>query len=196
MAAAPCRGSWTQQELENAMRAINRGEGISVREASKQFGIPRRILRNHISSGSTEKRLGRKPLLSDEEEQLLVDRIARFANIGLPLTAKMIRCYVFKYFEKNNRQHPFTSNLAGEKWFRLFLNRHPHLRHRKAQAMNPARAQKLNRFVVNDHFTKLEQAIIDLDLFDKPDRIFNLDEKGCRLSLHHQQRVIALNSNE
>ncbi|GFN95560.1 tigger transposable element-derived protein 6-like protein [Plakobranchus ocellatus] len=122
------------------MRAINRGEGISVREASKQFGIPRRTLRNHISSGLTEKRLGRKPLLSDEEEQLLVDRIARFANIGLPLTAKMIMCYVFEYFEKNNRQHPFTSNLADEKWFRLFLNRHPQLRHRKAQAMNPARA--------------------------------------------------------
>ncbi|GFN85608.1 tigger transposable element-derived protein 1-like [Plakobranchus ocellatus] len=143
MAAAPCRGSWTQQELENAMRAINRGERISVREASKQFGIPRRTLPNHISSGSTEKRLGRKPLLSDEEEQLPVDRIAR-----------------------------------------------------KAQAINPARAQKLNRFIVNDHFTKLDQAIIDLDLFDKPDRIFNLDEKGCCLSLHHQQRVIALKGNK
>ncbi|GFN87778.1 tigger transposable element-derived protein 1-like [Plakobranchus ocellatus] len=101
-----------------------------------------------------------------------------------------------QYFEKNNRQHPFTSNLAGEKWFRLFLNRHPQLRHRKAQAMNPARAQKLNRFIVNDHFTKLEQAIIDLDLFDKPDRILNLGEKGCHLSLHHQQRVIALKGNK
>ncbi|GFN94600.1 hypothetical protein PoB_002110600 [Plakobranchus ocellatus] len=39
MAAAPCRGSWTQQELENAMRAINRGEGISVREASSSLAF-------------------------------------------------------------------------------------------------------------------------------------------------------------
>ena len=105
----------------------------------------------------------------------------------LDLTAKMIQCYVFDYFEVNNRQHPFTCNLAGEKWFRLFLKRHPQLRHRKAQAMNPARAQKLNRFIVNDHFTKLEHILTDHDLFNKPDRIFNLNEKGCRLSLHHQQ---------
>ena len=191
MAAKPRGESWSQQDLENAMRAIERGEGISVREASKRFGIPRRMLPNHISSGSTEKRLGRKSLLGGEEEQMLVDRIIRFANLGLPLTAKMIRCYVFDYFEVNNRQHPFTCNLAGEKWFRLFLKRHPQLRHRKAQAMNPARAQKLNRFIVIDHFTKLEHILTDHDLFNRPDRIFNLDEKGCRLSLHHQQRVIA-----
>ncbi|GAB1605179.1 hypothetical protein Ahia01_000799700 [Argonauta hians] len=191
MAAQSRRGTWSQQDLENAMTAIDRGAGISIREAAKQFGIPRRTLRNHIKSGSMEKRLGRKSLMCAEEEQMLVNRIVRFSDIGLPLTAKMIRSYVFEYFEKNNLNHPFTSNLAGEKWFRLFLNRHPELRHRKAQAMNPARAQKLNRFIVNDHFNKLEQTLTDLDLFDKPDRIFNLDEKGCRLSLHHQQQVIA-----
>ncbi|GAB1599251.1 uncharacterized protein LOC115225210 [Argonauta hians] len=134
MAAQSRRGTWSQQDLENAMTAIDRGAGISIREAAKQFGIPRRTLRNHIKSGSMEKRLGRKSLMCAEEEQMLVNRIVRFSDIGLPLTAKMIRSYVFEYFEKNNLNHPFTSNLAGEKWFRLFLNRHPELRHRKAQA--------------------------------------------------------------
>ncbi|GFR77899.1 tigger transposable element-derived protein 1-like [Elysia marginata] len=152
MAAASRRGSWSQQDLENAMRAINRGEGISVREAAKHFGISRRTLRNHVSIGSVVKRLGRKSLMPAEEEQMLVNPILRFANVGLPLTAKMIQSYVFEYFKKNYLEHPFTSNLAGEKWFRLFLNRHPELRYRKAQAMNPARAQKLNRFIVNDHY--------------------------------------------
>jgi hypothetical protein len=53
--------------------------------------------------------------------------------------------------------------------------------------MNPARAQKLNRFIVNDYFTKLEKIVADYQLFDKPDKIFSMDEKGCQLSLHNQQ---------
>jgi len=62
---------------------------------------------------------------------------------------------------------------------------------RKAQSMNPARAQKLNMFIVNDYFSKLERVQTDLQLFDKPERIFNMDEKGCQLSLYHQRRVLA-----
>uniref|UniRef100_V5G523 DDE-1 domain-containing protein n=1 Tax=Anoplophora glabripennis TaxID=217634 RepID=V5G523_ANOGL len=57
--------------------------------------------------------------------------------------------------------------------------------------MNPARAQKLNRFIVNDHFTKLKEILLEMDPMDSPERIFNVDEKGCRLSLHHQQSVLA-----
>lgn len=29
------------------------------------------------------------------------------------------------------------------------------------------------------------------DLWTQPQRIFNLDEKGCRLTVHHQQTVLA-----
>ena len=56
--------------------------------------------------------------------------------------------------------------------------------------MNPVRAQKLNRFIVNDYFSKLEKVLEELQLFDKPDRIYNMDEKGCQLMLHHQQKVL------
>ncbi|XP_072394971.1 uncharacterized protein [Diabrotica undecimpunctata] len=30
-----------------------------------------------------------------------------------------------------------------------------------------------------------------MDILDKPKRIYNVDEKGCRLTLHHQQKVLA-----
>jgi len=30
----------------------------------------------------------------------------------------------------------------------------------------------------------------ELQLFDKPDRIYNMNEKGCQLMLHHQQKVL------
>ena len=156
---ASSRGkSWTKETLGNCMTAVSR-HGLSVREASKRFGILRRTLRNHLKTGSAEKRMGRKPLLSTEVEQDLMQRIFRFADIGLPLTSKMIRSYVFEYADKNGLAHPFTTNKAGEKWFRLYMQRWPELRRRKAQHMNPARAQKLNRFIVRNHFLKLKETL-------------------------------------
>ena len=130
-------------------------------------------------------------MLSTEIKQELIQRIFRYAYIGLPLTSKMIRHYVFEYVDKNGLEHPFTTNKAGKKWFCLFMQQWPELRRRKAQPMNPARAQKLNRFIVRHQFLQLKETLENLELFDQPHRIYNLDEKGCRLALHHQQSVIA-----
>ncbi|KAJ8931988.1 hypothetical protein NQ314_015034 [Rhamnusium bicolor] len=57
--------------------------------------------------------------------------------------------------------------------------------------MNLTRAEKLNKFIVNDYFEKLKEVLLELDLMNSPERIYNVDEKGCRLSLHHQQSVLA-----
>ena len=112
--------------------------------------------------------MGRKPLLSTEVEQELIQRIFRFAVIGLPLTSKMIGSYVFEYADKNGLAHPFTTNKAGEKWFRPFMQRWPELRRWKAQHMNPVRAQKLNQFIVRDHFLKLKETLKILNFLINP----------------------------
>ena len=70
------------------------------------------------------------------------------------------------------------------------MQRRPELRGRKAQHINPAHAQKLNRFVIKDYFVKQTQVLKDLSFFDQPHRIYNLDKKGCRLTLHHRQTAI------
>lgn len=57
--------------------------------------------------------------------------------------------------------------------------------------MNPARSQKLNKFIVNDHFVRLNKVYDKLDLKNHPVKIYNMDEKGCRLTIHHQQTVLA-----
>ena len=80
--------------------------------------------------------------------------------------------------------------MAGEEWLRLFMHRWPELRRHKAQHINPNRAQKLNRFIVRDHFSKLKETLENMELFDHPQKICNLDEKCCRLAIHHQQGVI------
>ncbi|KAJ8948410.1 hypothetical protein NQ318_009921 [Aromia moschata] len=39
---------------------------------------------------------------------------------------------------------------------------------------------------------KLGEVLDTLDFKNKPERIYNMDEKGCRLTIHHQQSVLAL----
>lgn len=185
------RALWTEQRLVEAMEAVR--NGMAVRTASSRFGIPRRTLRNHINSGSTTKKIGRPCMLTVEQENDLRDRIAKLADIGMPVTYKGLRRSVFAYVQKMGISHNFSRDraLAGRKWVRLFLKRHPDISMRKAQHMNAARAAKLNRFIVQDYFKKLRDVMIKSAITDKPQSIFNMDEKGCRLNLHKQQVVLA-----
>lgn len=50
------RGNWSEEALQQALQAIE--NGTKVMTAAKLYCIPRRTLRNHISSGSQIKRVG------------------------------------------------------------------------------------------------------------------------------------------
>lgn len=81
--------------------------------------------------------------------------------------------------------------MIGRDWLRGFLKRHKNISQRKAQNLNPAKAQKLNKAVVLDYFNKLKKLMIDNNLFNKPESIFNVDEKGFQLKLHKTPQVLA-----
>jgi len=185
------RALWTEQTLTQALAAIK--NGMSQHDAADNFKIPRRTLCNLIKSGITKKTLGRKSVLTVEQEQDLVRRIIRYSEVGMSITVPMLGRYVYTFCVTNNIATPFNNQTctAGRDWSKAFLKRHSSVAQSEAQSMNPARAQKLNRFVVNDYFTKIERVQTELQLFHKPERIFNMDEKGCQLSLHHQQKILA-----
>lgn len=185
------RALWTEEQLRAAMEAVQ--GGMAVRAASSMYGIPRRTLRNHLSTGKTSKNIGRPCMLTVNQENDLRDRIIRLADVGMPITYKGLRRSVYSYVEKMQIPNNFPEEkaLAGRKWVRLFLKRHPEITRRKAQHMNAARAAKLNKYIVNDYFQKLKNVMTESGVTDKPQCIFNIDEKGCRLNLHKQQTVLA-----
>lgn len=189
-----CRGiraNWTSEMMEEAIDLLKQGK--SQRYVEKHCGIPRRTLRNHLKSGNTERKLGRKKLLTADQENELENRIIRLSEVGVPLTPKQLRRCVYNFTKANSIENKFNvqKEMAGKDWFQRFLKRHPALSKRKAQSMNPARAQKLNPVIVKDYFTKLGNIMDKLQVRHSPHRIYNLDEKGCRLTLHHSQLVLA-----
>ena len=81
--------------------------------------------------------------------------------------------------------------IASYKWVRSFLKDNPTIAIRKSQNLNPARAQKLNKFIVDDHFKTLGAVLKKHNLLETPEKIFNMDEKGCGLNLHKEPKVLA-----
>lgn len=184
------RGQWTQDNLAKAIQAVT--DGMSVNRARITYQVPRRTLRRYLEQQKMSKSaMGRKPILTKVKEAELSRRIIRLCEVGYPLTAAVLRRCVYRYTKVNNVPNPFREEkeMAGHYWLKGFMERNPQIRARKAQNLNPARAQKLNKFIVNDHFDKLEKILRAMDIMDKPEKVYNIDEKGCRLCLHHQQKV-------
>lgn len=185
--------NWSKENLGKALAMI-KSKKISILGASKRFGIPRRTLGGYVKSGASNMtKNGRPPVLTEAQEIELVSRVVRLADVGFPVTPKVLRRCVYIFCEKNNIKQRFNEikGCAGRKWLKGFLQRHPDIARRKSQHLNEARAQKLNKFIVNDYFKTLREVMGKLDIIDKPERIYNVDEKGCRLSLHRQPYVLA-----
>lgn len=185
------RGCWSQEGLTRAVADV-RGQRLSVNAASTRYSIPRRTLRRYLDGNNEVKsKLGCKATLTIEQERELCNRIFRLADVGYPLTSRMLKLNVFKYCQENGISNKFSKDLAGRYWLKGFLERNPDVRKRKAQRLNPARAQKLNKFIVSDHFEKLKKILNVNNLMTSPEKIFNMDEKGCRLQLHKDPEVLA-----
>ncbi|XP_034825562.2 uncharacterized protein [Maniola hyperantus] len=190
------RALWSENSLASAMAAVKNGE-LSQREAAARYNIPRRTLRNHLTSGKSKKEIGRAPILSKAHEKDLVERIIKFSKIGMPLTPQVIRTQAYNFCEKQGIENNFNKKTgrAGRDWFNMFMKRNPNISIRKAQLMNPARAQKLNKSIVQHHFQEIKKLYDELDIPNHPERLYNIDEKGCRLTIHHQQKVLAEKGN-
>ncbi|XP_052742085.1 uncharacterized protein LOC128198842 [Bicyclus anynana] len=183
---------WTEDTMKAAMNAVQRGH-LTQRSAAARYNIPRRTLRDHLKTGEEMKRLGRKPVLTNNQEKDLVSRIKRFASIGIPLTPKFIRKQTFLFCERHDIKNNFNSSkrIAGVDWLRSFLKRNPSISQRKPQMMNAARAQKLNKVIVQQHFQSIRKLYNELDILRHPERLYNMDEKGCRITVHKQHTVLA-----
>ncbi|KAJ8881090.1 hypothetical protein PR048_017563 [Dryococelus australis] len=86
----PKRAECTEEQLQEALESVNSGT-LRVNKAAAVFHIPRRTLRNHLKTGSTVRKICRQTYLTVAEENELRERILRMCDIGILLTAILLR---------------------------------------------------------------------------------------------------------
>lgn len=109
------RGTWSQADMTMALHAVKEGE-LSTNSAAKRYGVPRRTLRRYINQNKDIKsKLGRKAVLNADQENYLCNRIFRLADVGYPLTSKIIRLCVFRFCKENKIPNNFSmkKQIAG-----------------------------------------------------------------------------------
>ena len=130
---------YTQDELDECLRQIRTGK-LSQRDAEKQYNIPRSTLKNKLK-GAHSKSVGRPPVLTLEEEKLILKRVQLMCDYGFPATAKDVQHYIQAYLNTKNRVVPqFKNNLPGKEYMFYLLKRHKDYTKRLASNIKRARA--------------------------------------------------------
>jgi hypothetical protein len=73
---------WTNGQLQLALAAQERG--VPVHAVAAAFDIPRSSLRNHLLGISTSRKRGAKAILTQVEEQQVVEYVVRCKRQGFP----------------------------------------------------------------------------------------------------------------
>ncbi|XP_052283399.1 uncharacterized protein LOC127880180 [Dreissena polymorpha] len=81
------------------------------------------------------------------------------------------------YLEKRDQAHPLSM-----KWFRGFMSRWTELKVLKPRGLELQRAKSINMASVTRYNTELGSILDKYCLKDKPERVYNIDEKGLSMS--------------
>lgn len=138
---------------------------------------------------------GRKGILKREEEESLVTIIKDMANSGFAPTAQQVRSFVAEYAAINEIKNPNYIPLATPSkrrskqkiwypslhWMARFIKRNK-LSRKRTKGMHLGRFNNIqNPFIIYSFYDLLEAELTRLNLFDRPECIWNLDESGFPL---------------
>jgi hypothetical protein len=168
---------------------------MGLNETAKFFNVPKATLSRHLKSqnkianGGT-KFHGKTSCLGEALEQELTQHCLDLESRFFGLTIDDLRRLAFELAEANHLEHLFCkeTKMAGMKWYRNFMKRHPELSLRKPENTSMARAQGFNQERVTSFYELLE------NVYDKykvqPEKLFNMDETSLSTVQDGQRKVI------
>jgi hypothetical protein len=71
---------------------------------------------------------------------------------------------------------------ADKDWFAGFMKRNYDIALRKPEGLSKARAQGMNKKTVEDYFVPYQSLCTELHIHEKPQLIFDMDERGFPLN--------------
>lgn len=147
--------NYTEENVEKALSDI-RTKQKSLLQAAEYYGIPKSTLHDKVKGKSTQKQ-GGQIAIPIQEEKMLADGIAQFAEWGFPLTRYNVLCLVKDYLDRKGVTiKVFKNNLPGTEWFYNFMKRNKCLTERFAQNIKRSRAN-VTKETVREYFSNLDK---------------------------------------
>ena len=183
---SPKQGKWISTDMTAAFKAVTDSQ-LGIREAAKQYNIPRATLSRRLSKGrSSSLPASRPPVFTIDEENELTGHIKDMEKQGFGVRMKTVCKLAFELAESKQLPHSFNNvkQSAGYDWFQGFKERHPDFSVKKAEAKPHACDSKLNC-----HLDKLGEVMDHAGLKTSSAQIFNLDETTFSLALGNNPSI-------
>jgi len=113
-ARGPYRRKYDSANTIAAVSAVKEGI-MSFREAAAKYAVPKTTIHDRVK-GKVEvciRRSGPASVLTQAEEQLLMDHILACGKIGYPLSKKDVKLLVKTIITEDGRENPFTESMPG-----------------------------------------------------------------------------------
>ena len=170
------KSSYTEDDVNNAIEKIRTKEW-TYKEAASLINIPIGTIASRMSRKSNQE-VGRPTNLKTTEEKYLVDLIITLQAYGELSTYVDVLRYATEFVDIMNLKSRFKNGKPTREWFYGFIRRWKD----KLKIMNSTKLEKVRADVtwntINCWFAKLHSILSKLDLFNKPQQLFNCDESG------------------
>lgn len=188
-------GRWASGDMERALAAVRNGD-IGLNAAAREYSIPKATLKRHLDGKNYYATEGNKVVgslgdIPPHVEEELVRHVLDLEKALFGITATDLRRLAFQVAEANNIPHRFHKDkqIAGKKWYYLFMRRHPELSLRQPEATSMARATGFNKGRVHEFFNILERLVVDNNI--NATNIFNVDETGLTIIQKKPRKIIS-----
>lgn len=169
--------AYTKENLNDAVESIKE-QNWSFRKASLYFKIPLSTLSFHVNN-QVKPNVGHPTALTMEEESYLVKLIVTLQEWGQLSTCSDILKYTFEFMEIMDLKSRFIHGRPTKDWYYSFLKRwRGELKLMKCNSLENARVKGVTQEIIDGWFNTLHKVLTKLDLFDKPQNVFNMDESG------------------
>ncbi|CAF4623775.1 unnamed protein product, partial [Didymodactylos carnosus] len=151
---------------------------MTLRQSAEAFKIPPGTLSARISRKSTSH-VGRPTSLTQPQEAHLVKLIITLQGYGELTTCQDLLKYATEYVELMKLTARFPNGAPTRDWYYGFVKRWKDtLKLMNSVKLEKVRAKGVTTETVNGWFAKLHSVLLKLNLFDKPQQIYNCDESG------------------
>lgn len=168
--------SYSKSDLRTAIDNIVSGR-LNYSTASKMYNIPRATLYAHFKGvrGMKSESMGRATVLQPDIEHRLSESLKIMEKYGYGLSRREVLDLVGDFLKTNKIKNSFKNGIPGEDWWLGFAKIN-NLSIKKPQIVEYSRKKVCDPFIIYNYFEILQKTIKELNLENKPDRIWNLDE--------------------